>query len=161
MKEASILDSIKIAKPCSADWNEMVGDDRLRFCGACRLNVYSLSGMSETEVENFLIESEGRVCVQLYRRNDGTLITENCLVGLAAARLRIRRFATAFASIVMSFLFGSGITRIVNGPSSERPAVYVPAKEEQEERSPKISFGGLISNLDEVKESILRDQTNA
>lgn len=40
------LDNIHIASPCSADWSEMYGDNRKRFCGDCKLNVYNLSDPS-------------------------------------------------------------------------------------------------------------------
>jgi hypothetical protein len=39
------LDEIEIATPCPASWEAMTGDDRSRFCGQCRLNVYNLSAM--------------------------------------------------------------------------------------------------------------------
>src|SRR5262245_30602687 len=39
------LARLRIASPCSADWDEMTGDDRVRFCGRCRKNVYNLSEM--------------------------------------------------------------------------------------------------------------------
>ncbi len=35
------LSNIKIASPCSQDWNEMIGTERKRFCGECKLNVYN------------------------------------------------------------------------------------------------------------------------
>ena len=161
MKTSSLLDSIKIARPCSADWSEMIGDDRRRYCGQCKLNVYSFFGMSGDEVEEFLLASEGRVCVTLYERADGTMITEDCPVGIAAVRLRFRRYATAAASLVVSFLVGAGTSRLVNGPSPVNPSYSAPPTKkapEKEKGGTKISFGGMISNLDEIKESILRDQ---
>ena len=42
------LDNIKIASPCSADWDAMIGNERSRHCGDCKLNVYNLSGMTKT-----------------------------------------------------------------------------------------------------------------
>ena len=67
------LDSIKIASPCSADWGSMVGDNRQRHCGECKLNVYNLSGMSKKDAENLILNSEGRLCARFYRRKDGTI----------------------------------------------------------------------------------------
>jgi hypothetical protein len=64
----SPLNNIKIASPCSADWNAMSGDDKKRFCGECKLNVYNLSGMTKDEAENLIIETEGRLCVRFYSR---------------------------------------------------------------------------------------------
>ena len=73
----SPLNNVKIASPCSADWNEMYGDNRKRFCGDCKLNVYNLSGMTKTEAESLIINSEGRLCVRFYERADGSVITND------------------------------------------------------------------------------------
>jgi hypothetical protein len=76
------LDNIKIAAPCLADWNEMNGSERARFCSHCRLNVYKLSAMSKREAEKLIIETDGRLCVRFFRRADGTILTQNCPTGL-------------------------------------------------------------------------------
>lgn len=100
------LNNIKIASPCSADWNEMPGDERARFCGECKLNVYNLSGMSQSEAENLLIKSEGRLCVRFFKRSDGTILTKDCPVGWQAIRQRVSKMATAFASLMFAALSG-------------------------------------------------------
>jgi hypothetical protein len=102
----SPLDNIKIASPCSADWNTMYGNDRMRFCGDCKLNVYNLSGMPRDEAENLVMNAEGRLCVRFYRRADGTIITENCPVGWAKVKARAKVYVTAAFTLVMTFLGG-------------------------------------------------------
>lgn len=50
-----LLESIRIAAPCKADWNAMTGDERVRFCGQCKLNVrvqFFLDG-SQIEIPDF------------------------------------------------------------------------------------------------------------
>lgn len=111
------LNNIKIASPCSADWNEMVGDERSRFCGDCELNVYNLSGMSQSEAENLLLDSEGRLCVRFYKRADGTILTKDCPVGWQAIRQRVSKTATAFASLVFTVLSGIGLANYFEGNS--------------------------------------------
>lgn len=103
------LENIKIASPCSQDWNEMIGTQRKRFCGECKLNVYNLSGMSRTEAENLLLNSEGRLCVRFFKRADGTVLTKDCPVGWQAVKQRIAKTATAFASLVFAALSGIGL----------------------------------------------------
>lgn len=94
------LDNIKIASPCPADWNEMYGDKRSRFCADCNLNVYNLSDMTKQEAENFLINSEGRVCISYFRRQDGTVLTKDCPVGWQKLKKKVSRVSTAiFASV--------------------------------------------------------------
>lgn len=102
----SPLNNVKIASPCSADWNEMYGDERKRFCGDCKMNVYNLSGMTKTEAESLIIGAEGRLCVRFYQRADGSVITNDCPVGWAGVKHRTRVFATAAASLLMAILTG-------------------------------------------------------
>jgi hypothetical protein len=105
-----VLENIRIATPCSADWDDMSGDARVRFCGKCEKNVYNLSAMSREEGEALVREKEGRLCVRLYQRADGTVITNDCPVGMQRARLRARVWAkisgaAASAALVLG-LFG-------------------------------------------------------
>ena len=105
----SPVNNIRIAAPCAADWDRMIGNDRTRFCAQCNLNVYNLSGMTRTEAETLIAQSEGRLCVRFYRRRDGSILTENCPVGLRALRRRLSAVARAAASAVLSFLVGVGL----------------------------------------------------
>src|SRR5579864_8307660 len=99
----TMLDRVSIAAPCSADWESMPGTGRVRHCAQCNKNVYNLSAMTRREAEALLRETEGRLCARLYRRADGTILTENCPVGLRAIGRRISRMAgaamSAFAAV--------------------------------------------------------------
>ena len=103
------LENVRVAAPCSADWEQMLGDDRARFCGQCKLNVYNLSGMTRQEAERLIANREGRLCVRFYRRADGTVLTQNCPVGLAALKRRVSRLASAALSAVLGFFSGLGL----------------------------------------------------
>lgn len=105
---SSPLDHVRIAAPCSAGWERMTGDERVRFCEQCNLNVYNLSGMSKNEAETLVTSVEGRLCVRFYRRADGTILTKNCPNGLRAVRQRLSRIATGIASAVLGFVTGVG-----------------------------------------------------
>jgi Carboxypeptidase regulatory-like domain len=95
------LDRIRVASPCPVSWEQMAGNERVRFCTECRLHVYNFAELNRTEAENLLRTTEGRLCGRLYRRADGTLITKDCPVGLRAVRRRVAKIATAaFATLV-------------------------------------------------------------
>lgn len=117
-KFSSPLNNIKIASPCQADWNAMIGDERKRFCGDCQLNVYNLSGMSRAEAEQLLINSEGRLCVRFYKRADGTILTQDCPVGWQVIKQRASKMAAAAASLVFGVLSGLGLTVFFNQSNS-------------------------------------------
>ncbi|MGZ4896492.1 MAG: hypothetical protein ACXVJ0_08525, partial [Candidatus Angelobacter sp.] len=67
--------NIRIASPCQAEWEKMVGDERVRHCSECNLNVYNLSAMTERQVQELIAGSQGkRLCTRFYRRADGTVL---------------------------------------------------------------------------------------
>ena len=103
------LDRIAVASPCPMSWNDMVGDDRARFCKQCNLNVYNISAMTRLEAESFIANAEGRICARLYRRADGTILTKDCPVGLRAVRRKVSRAAATAFSALISLFGGSAI----------------------------------------------------
>lgn len=105
------LDHIQVAKPCPTSWEEMTGNDSIRFCSLCQLNVYNLSALTEREAETLISRSEGRLCVKFYRRADGKLLTQDCPVGLRAFRKRVSRIAATALSTLLSLLTGNPIDR--------------------------------------------------
>jgi hypothetical protein len=111
----SALADLYIASPCPATWEEMQGNDRVRFCQQCRLNVYNLSGMSRAEAEALVRQRQGRLCVRFHRRSDGTILTQDCPAGLRAARRLLRRGTVLFAVVAGAILAG-----VVGGARSTR-----------------------------------------
>jgi hypothetical protein len=111
------LDLIEIANPCPASWDKMRGDDRVRFCDQCQLNVYNISAMPREEAIQLLArrgETRGRLCVRLYKRADGTVITADCGGGLRAAAKRAAKLAGTAAALVL----GAALTPILLGATA-------------------------------------------
>jgi hypothetical protein len=100
--DLEILDSIRIAAPCPAEWGQMTGDERARFCGQCQKHVYNLSAMSAADAVALIREKEGQLCGRLFRRADGTVITSDCPVGLRAVARRTRRVVAACLAAVVA-----------------------------------------------------------
>ena len=99
--DSALLTKIQIAAPCHVDWDSMTGDERKRFCGDCKLNVFNISEMSTKDAAALIRESEGRACLRLYRRADGTVITDNCPVGLRKVRDRMIKTAAAVVAYLI------------------------------------------------------------
>ena len=150
------LDKIKIASPCGANWDEMYGSERKRFCAECKLNVYNISEMTKDEAENFILRSEGRLCMRVYRRRDGTVITRDCPVGWARVKRRLTRVYSAALGIAGGFLagvFGLGALRELEAFTDykDAPAPNIQSKD-------GVSFGisdGMVSNTPMIKAEIL------
>jgi hypothetical protein len=102
-----MLPQLRVASPCTADWDKMVGDDRVRYCDQCKLNVYNFSAMSSSEIEQLLLKSTGRVCGRLYQRSDGTILTKDCPVGFRAKVRDVSRVAGAVLAAMMGAVSAS------------------------------------------------------
>ena len=106
-----LLSRVKIASPCPVQWGDMnpVGDgERVRHCDQCDLNVYNLSAMMADEAEALLVANEGRrICGTFYRREDGTVLTRDCPVGLALVRAKLARAVSAVSAVLGLVLAGA------------------------------------------------------
>lgn len=109
-----LLESITIASPCAAKWDEMVGDDRARFCSHCQKDVFNLSAMPRDEAESFMRERTSDVCVRLYKRADGTVLTSDCPVGVK----RKRRRKAAVAAVGGGLLAAGAFLRMASAPTT-------------------------------------------
>lgn len=118
------LDDVAIATPCSADWNQMVGDDKSRHCAQCRLQVHDLSAMTRDEAIAFLrAVGRGRACVRLFRRADGRVLTKDCPVGL---RSKLRRARARLAALWLAlWAVPSSCSGSASGSSNDPERGYV------------------------------------
>lgn len=102
-QKRSILDDVSIASPCPVKFEQMTGDEKIRFCDLCQLNVYNVSQMTRIEAEELLNDKSDQVCLRLYRRKDGTLITKDCPVGKRFSD-RIKFKIRSIAAVIVSFI---------------------------------------------------------
>jgi hypothetical protein len=116
-KMSVLLDSVRVASPCPASWEKMSGDDRIRHCQECKLNVYNLSDMTRAEAEHLIASREGRLCVRFFRRADGTILTRDCPQGL---RMMIRR-VTRVAGTALSAMMAIGTVFAQSAPQGNSP----------------------------------------
>jgi len=97
-RRLDVVDEVMIASPCIVSWDGMRGDDRVRFCGQCRQNVYNVEALDRGAARRLIEAREGRVCLRILRRDDGTVVTADCWTRLRAAR---RRGVLAFVAMLV------------------------------------------------------------
>ena len=112
MPPEALLQQIRVASPCIADWEKMTGDDKIRHCSECGLNVYNLSSMTVREATHLISGRQGRLCVRLCRSADGTMLTKDYQPVHRASRL-----AGAALSAAMSVTFAAAQTSPGNAPN--------------------------------------------
>ena len=75
MAEKSLLDSIEIKTPCSESWENMQGNEEVRFCSHCVKDVHNLSAMTRQKARKLIAQSNGNLCVRYVKRPDGKVQT--------------------------------------------------------------------------------------
>jgi len=89
-----VLPHIRVASPCPASWDAMVGDSRVRACATCKKNVFNLSAMTRVDAEALIRATNGDLCAQYWQRKDGTILLADCTV----QGVRRAHVMTAFAA---------------------------------------------------------------
>ncbi len=102
-KSKDPLDRININTPCEADWDQMVGNEQVRFCQHCNLSVHDLSAMTRREAMRLVIKSKGKLCARYTRRPDGKVQTTDLVLHqINAVRRRASRLAAGAFTAALS-----------------------------------------------------------
>ncbi len=158
------MKNIMIASPCTVDWNTMVGDDRVRVCGACKHKVYDTSKLTTKEIVD-LMARDTNACLKIYRRADGTLLTEDCPFGLRTLRRGARTVSKIAASLwalalsLTSVSAQSGTVKPESTPKPKASSITAEAKA-KESQTPNSEIKGptpIIAAPDSLKDSRASD----
>jgi ankyrin repeat protein len=66
-----LLDKTKVETPCSESWNEMSGNEKVRFCSHCAKSVNNISEMTRKEAFKLVRKSNGNLCIRYYQKPNG------------------------------------------------------------------------------------------
>ncbi len=72
------LPVLETGKPCDMRWEDLPGDERVRFCGHCKKKVYNLAELGIDEVAELVSEQRGVICARLVIRPDNTATEGSC-----------------------------------------------------------------------------------
>lgn len=99
---ADALDGLTIPVPCRVPWESMTGDAKRRFCARCRLHVHDLSQMTRDDALALVERGRtgGGVCVQIWRRPDGRVLTWDCRSAVRSKRRRALVVAAALLGVL-------------------------------------------------------------
>jgi hypothetical protein len=120
-KPKKVVEKFRPANSCDQNWKKLSGTDRIRFCEACKLQVYNFLDMDDEEAEAAVFQREAIGGATLYRRRDGTFLTQDCPVG--AKRKRAMVIAAAMGALL---LVGSFVVVSSMPPPEERGSTQSP-----------------------------------
>ena len=111
------LDSLSISVVCPVPWDAMRGDNRARFCDKCSQHVYDVSEL--TGAEALRLVTDAPACLQLYRRQDGRVMTADCIGRRERVWRRLHRHSPwAAAAFALVFFAGCGPGTVSMGKPS-------------------------------------------
>ncbi len=97
----SKLDQLNVSKPCSANWEQMIGNAQKRFCAECKKHVFDFSQMTLQQIEAVTAINQGNLCARIARREDGSMMMlEPSLPAYAGRRLNLPVLSAAVVTIL-------------------------------------------------------------
>ena len=76
--------AIQIRTPCPKRWEELVGDERRRFCSECSLHVHNSAALTQREAQALVADAPGRVCMRIEYDPQGAPIHREARVARVA-----------------------------------------------------------------------------
>jgi len=133
------LELLEIPTPCPANWDEMSGSARGRFCQHCQKTVHDLSAMPRDQAERLVCQTAGSLCVRVTRLSDGRLQTLDYQPAVPQRRSSwpiwsvVALAGGLMAGVVNAALFGSRVfptsTRVMGSialPATPPTVPYAP-----------------------------------
>lgn len=102
MAPKNFLNNLTIPSPCTADWDSMIGNDQVRFCEHCSLEVHNLSLMTRTQAQRLVARSNGRLCVRYHHDSAGRPLTLPVRQKLHRIGRRVSRIAAGAFTATLS-----------------------------------------------------------
>jgi hypothetical protein len=125
MQKKSFIDSIRVANPCSESWDEMTGNDRVRFCSHCAKDVNDLSAMTRKEAVRVVRKSGGALCIRYVEEpvTKAPLFAEQ-LTQITRRRVPLMAAGVMSASLSLATMAyaqgGAAQSPVTNSPSAAR-----------------------------------------
>ncbi|MCA8971160.1 MAG: hypothetical protein KDC95_15315, partial [Planctomycetes bacterium] len=104
------IESVRIPKPCSADWDSMEDRGSQRYCEACNLCVHDVRRLTESETRDLLrhaAQSGTRVCMRVTYSADGSVVTRDAEQDIPTRRRFLSRAWSAAAAILAVVTLGA------------------------------------------------------
>jgi ankyrin repeat protein len=147
MSKKDLLNAIEVKSPCGESWDEMQGNETVRFCSHCSKNVNDLSKMTRKDALRLVRRSGGNLCVR-YAQHPVTqkpLFAENLY--------KITRRATSLAAGVMTASITLSTAAYAQGgalrqqePANEKAVQETRSSNEKKAAPPATRFWGTATD---------------
>lgn len=134
----------KIEKPCPANWDEMQGDEKRRFCEHCQLHVHNLSAMTAKEQMTLLESRSDRVCVSYVANPNATPVSSDDTWLRLHSSKTLRAMAAMFVAMSSMFLSACRTTGMIQPKVQPPPQQQTTANDQPPVFDGKRMAGGIM-----------------
>ena len=138
MPARDLRKQLKIDNPCSANWDQMIGNEWVRFCEHCRLTVNDLTPLTPKRVRRLIAGSKGRLCVRFKQDHDGLPLIKAVPQQLHQIRKRVSKLAAGAFTATLS------LSSAVSSPTTPGFVQQPVATRAFESALGAITFGSVI-----------------
>ena len=123
MSKKNFIDSVRVRDPCTQAWDEMVGNDKVRFCTHCAKDVNNLSAMTRKDAIKLVRKSGGSLCIRYVQQPR----TAKPMFAEELTQITRRRAPLMAAGVVSATLSLATFTYSQGGAELPQAARNVPA----------------------------------
>ena len=146
MTKKHFLDKMEVQSPCNESWDEMIGNDEVRFCSHCAKNVHNISAMTRNKAEELIEKSNGKLCIRYVKNPNGKLITAPPVLTKITRRATIAASVLATSLTLSTMVYSQG-TRVPTDDNSAQTQRDKSQKNGTEQSLAVIS--GIVKDLAE------------
>ena len=128
---------LEVSEPCSAEWDSMSGDGRVRFCAHCRMHVHNLSEFTPREALDLVLRAGGRLCLGIERDPRGVPRTRALAEPLYQIGRRVSRLAAGAFGAALTLCPAAAVRAQESAPA--RQVATAPADAAPAEATPEPS----------------------
>lgn len=114
MSARDLSNQLIIKNPCEASWDEMIGNQQIRFCEHCNLTVHNISQLTPKRVRRLVAKSRGRLCVRYQSLPDGSILLKAIPKKAHQIQRRVSRIAAGAFSATLT------LTNAMAQPGTDR-----------------------------------------
>ena len=137
----SKLDQLKVAKPCSAGWAQMTGNDQKRFCSECSKHVFDFSQMTRQQIEAVTAVHQGNLCARITRHEDGSMVMQEPPLPVYPGR----RSNSPMLSAAVATMLSLSVPATAQPVTIEQGRVIAQSQDKQKNKGEKPEAGAVSS----------------
>jgi hypothetical protein len=154
MQKKSFIDKVRVKDPCTQAWDEMVGNDKVRFCTHCAKDVNNLSAMTRKEAVRLVRKSGGSLCIRYVQqpRTKQPMFAEQ-LTQITRRRVPLMAAGVMSASLSLATMTYAQGGAVVSLPRNEPVAAKVSECEDVPKADSRWARTGADNSVDKDRKN--------